>query len=207
MWKNLRQHLIGYYNQYDASHDMAHIDRVYENAVKLSQAYPDADQKIIVFAVGLHDVEDKKYENADSAQFMSSIFTLFSISESEQQRIRQVIEQVSFSGGQQASTLEAQIVQDADRLDALGAIGIARTFAFGGSRGRSLYNHQEAEQVLNGEAVENGSSITHFYEKLLHLKKLMNTEAAKQMAEERHEFMLQFLTQLYKEIGDQPCHN
>lgn len=205
MWKNLRDELKDYYNQYDASHDMAHIERVYQNALRLMDAYPEANKMLITFAVGMHDIEDKKYKNDQAAAYMDELFTKFDINSDDQKKIREIIDQVSFSGGQTATTLEAQIVQDADRLDALGAVGIARTFSFGGSRDRALYNHAEVERVNAGQKVENGSSVTHFYEKLLLLKELMNTSEARKMAEQRHLFMEQFLDQLYEEIGERPC--
>jgi len=207
MWEKLRPSLEKYYNQYDASHDMAHIERVYENAKRILAAYPEANEEIVTFAVALHDVEDKKYANEQSADFMKFIFTTYDVSLDQQKQIRTIIDQVSFSGGQTAESLEAQIVQDADRLDALGAVGIARTFAFGGANGRSLYQNSEVEALWQGKEVPNGASITHFYEKLLLLKDKMNTEEAKNLAQQRHEFMLLFLQQLYDEIGEQPCRN
>lgn len=207
MWNKLEEMLHTYYDSFDASHDMAHIRRVYHNAMEIAKAYSEANQKRIILAVALHDVEDKKYTNEQSTQVMELVFNEFHVSEEEQLVIRTIIDQVSFSGGQEATSLEAQIVQDADRLDALGAIGIARTFAFGGAKGRSLYNHPEAEAVLRGEKVTSGSSVTHFYEKLLLVKDRMNTKEAQKLANERHLFMEQFLQQFYKEIGDQPCRN
>lgn len=207
MWSELRPYLVDYYNQFDASHDMAHIDRVYENARRILEKHKEANHRFVTLAVGLHDVEDKKYKNDRSADFMQSIFTTFSVTEEEQKIIRTLIDQVSFSGGLTATSLEAKIVQDADRLDAIGAIGIARTFAFGGAKDRSLYNHKEVEEVVAGAKIDNGSSVTHFYEKLLKLKDKMNTEKAKEIAEERHRFMEAFLEQLYKELGESPCRN
>lgn len=207
MWEKLAPYLETYYNQYDGSHDMAHIERVYENADRLLNHYPKADRHLVTLAVGLHDVEDKKYATENSAAFMAHIFETFAISQEEQLKIRTIIEQVSFSGGAQAESLEAQIVQDADRLDAIGAVGIARTFAFGGAKNRKLYDHEEVEAYWKGHTLKNGSSVTHFYEKLLKLKELMNTEQARQMAENRHQFMELFLKQLYEEVGNQPCRN
>lgn len=207
MWNQLEEMLHTYYDSFDASHDMAHVRRVYYNAMEILKAYPEANQKRIILAVALHDVEDKKYTNEQSTHVMTAVFNEFHVTEEEQAMIRTIIDQVSFSGGKEAVSLEAQIVQDADRLDALGAIGIARTFAFGGAKGRGLYNHQEVEAIRKGDKIVNGSSITHFYEKLLLVKDRMNTTEARKLADERHLFMEQFLQQFYKEIGDQPCHN
>lgn len=113
---------------------------------------------------------------------------------------------MSFNGGNEleATSLEAKIVRDADRLDAIGAIGIARTFAYGGAKGRKLYDKEEEARTTMSETEyrqKNTSSVTHFYEKLLLLKDLMVTEKGKQMALERHQFMESFLKQLQHEIG------
>lgn len=104
----------------------------------------------------------------------------------------------------EATSIEAKIVRDADRLDAIGAIGIARTFAYGGAKGRKLYDKaEEARTAMSEEEYrsKNTSSVTHFYEKLLSLKDLMTTDKGKQMAKERHQFMESFLQQLQNEIG------
>ena len=126
------------------------------------------------------------------------------LTDEQRQHIRDIIASVSFNGGNelQAKTIEAKIVRDADRLDAIGAVGIARTFAYGGAKGRKLYD--DAEEVRTDMSVEqyrtkSTASVTHFYEKLLLLKDLMVTEKGKQMAEERHAFMVSFLEQLQKE--------
>jgi len=118
-----------------------------------------------------------------------------------------IIESVSFSGGKEktASTLEAKIVRDADRLDAIGAVGIARTFAFGGAKGRKLYDWSEVPRTNMTESQyrhEKTSSVTHFYEKLLLLKDLMVTETGKKLALQRHEFMLAFIDQLKIETSE-----
>lgn len=190
------------YNQFDASHDWQHIERVMQNAKAILKTEPSADTEIVELAVLLHDVSDSKY--TDSKENEQRILQQLNISEKKQQIIREIIASVSYNGGNQleATSIEAQIVRDADRLDAIGAVGIARTFAFGGAKGRKLYDDQEeARHNMSVEDYRNKqtASVTHFYEKLLLLKDLMTTEKGKQMAKERHEFMVCFLKQLKNE--------
>lgn len=190
------------YNQFDASHDWQHIERVMQNAQAILKTEPTADVELVVLAVLLHDVSDSKY--TDSKENEQRILQQLNISEQKQQIIRDIIASVSYNGGNQleATSIEAQIVRDADRLDAIGAVGIARTFAFGGAKGRKLYDDQEeARHNMSVEDYRNKetASVTHFYEKLLLLKDLMTTTKGKQMAKERHEFMVCFLKQLKNE--------
>ncbi|TQR27684.1 HD domain-containing protein [Lysinibacillus sphaericus] len=202
---NLMDKVRGIYEQFDASHDFQHIERVYQNALTILQTEPEADAEVVKIAVLLHDVSDKKY--TDSKEQENKLIAELSLSEKKKQHIRDCIAQVSFNGGNELeiTSLEAKIVRDADRLDAIGAIGIARTFAYGGAKGRKLYDKEEdARNDMTEEEYrnKNTSSVTHFYEKLLLLKDLMITEKGKQMAQERHQFMLQFLEQLQNEIGE-----
>ncbi|MFJ8512202.1 HD domain-containing protein [Lysinibacillus xylanilyticus] len=201
---NLMDKVRGIYEQFDASHDFQHIERVYQNALAILHTEPEADAEVVKIAVLLHDVSDKKY--TDSKEQENKLIAELSLSEEKKQHIRDCIAQVSFNGGNEleATSIEAKIVRDADRLDAIGAIGIARTFAFGGAKGRKLYDKEEdARTDMTEEEYrnKNTSSVTHFYEKLLLLKDLMITEKGKQMANERHQFMVQFLEQLQDEIG------
>ncbi|MGE7129957.1 HD domain-containing protein [Lysinibacillus xylanilyticus] len=201
---NLMDKVRGIYEQFDASHDFQHIERVYQNALAILYMEPEADAEVVKIAVLLHDVSDKKY--TDSKEQENKLIAELSLSEEKKQHIRDCIAQVSFNGGNEleATSIEAKIVRDADRLDAIGAIGIARTFAFGGAKGRKLYDKEEdARTDMTEEEYrnKNTSSVTHFYEKLLLLKDLMITEKGKQMANERHQFMVQFLEQLQNEIG------
>ncbi|MEK5231648.1 HD domain-containing protein [Lysinibacillus sp. FSL K6-0232] len=192
------------YAQFDASHDFQHIERVYQNALAILQTEPTADVEVVKIAVLLHDVSDKKY--TDSKEQEDKLIAELALSEEKKQHIRDCIAQVSFNGGNElaATSLEAKIVRDADRLDAIGAIGIARTFAYGGAKGRKLYDKGEEVRMNMTEQEyrqKNTASVTHFYEKLLLLKDLMVTEKGKQMALERHQFMESFLQQLQHEIG------
>lgn len=201
---NLMNKVREIYEQFDASHDFQHIERVYQNALTILQTEPEADTEVVKIAVLLHDVSDKKY--TDSKEQEDKLIAELPLSEGKKQHIRDCIAQVSFNGGNEieATSIEAKIVRDADRLDAIGAIGIARTFAFGGAKGRKLYDKEEdARRDMTEEEYrnKNTSSVTHFYEKLLLLKELMITDKGKQMAEERHQFMVRFLEQLQNEIG------
>lgn len=201
---NLLDKVRDVYAQFDASHDFQHIERVYQNALAILQSEPTADAEVVKIAVLLHDVSDKKY--TDSKEQEEQLIAELPLSEDKKQHIRDCIAQVSFNGGNEleATSLEAKIVRDADRLDAIGAIGIARTFAYGGAKGRKLYDKEEEARANMSESEyrqKNTSSVTHFYEKLLLLKDLMVTEKGKKMALERHQFMESFLQQLQHEIG------
>ncbi|WP_203332832.1 HD domain-containing protein [Planococcus beigongshangi] len=190
------------YDTFDASHDWQHIERMLHNAAEIMEN-ESADRFVVELAILLHDVSDPKYckegENPEE-EILSSL----SLPEDQQNLIKRIIRQVSFKGGngEAPASTEAKIVQDADRLDAIGAVGIARTFAYGGAKGRSLYDWSERPRAeMTEEEYRNKptSSATHFYEKLLLLKDRMNTETGKQIADERHQFMLSFLEQLKKE--------
>jgi len=190
------------YDQMDASHDFDHILRVYQNAETILQSIPEANGLLVRLAVLLHDVSDPKYSQDKSAE--EAILSELDLSDEERQQIRDIIAAVSFNGGneKEATTIEAKIVRDADRLDAIGAIGIARTFAYGGAKGRPLYNDEEEIREQMSEAdyrSKSTASVTHFYEKLLKLKDLMVTEKGRELAVGRHQFMELFLQQLKQE--------
>lgn len=190
------------YEQFDASHDWQHIERVLENAHHIAQA-EGGDLALIELAVLLHDVSDPKYKKAGEDPEQEILLQL-ELSDKERSDIRSIIRTVSFKGGtnEEPQSIEGRIVRDADRLDAIGAIGIARAFAYGGAKGRKLYDRDEqARTAMTESEYRNGdtSTVTHFYEKLLLLKERMVTDSGKQMAEERHRFMLSFLEQLQNE--------
>lgn len=190
------------YDTFDASHDWQHIERVLKNAKRIMELEA-ADPFIVELAVLLHDVSDPKY-TAEGMDPEKDILQSLDLTKEQQQHIAQIIRQVSFKGGngEAPTSIEARVVQDADRLDAMGAVGIARTFAYGGAKGRKLYDWEEqprsdmSEQEYRNKPT---SSATHFYEKLLLLKNMMTTETGKHIADERHQFMLSFLEQLKKE--------
>ena len=191
----------------EAGHDWFHIERVWKLSKKISEK-EGGNIEVIELSALLHDIADPKFHNGDetlatkiSSEFLKSI----KVEESIINQVLYIIENISFKNrkeSHQNPSLELQIVQDADRLDAIGAIGIARTFNFGGFKNNLMY-HPDIQPKLNMSKEEykksNGTTINHFYEKLLLLKDLMNTETAKKIASERHDFMLKFLDEFYKE--------
>ena len=187
-------------------HDFFHTERVYKTALKLAKT-ENADLEITVLAAILHDADDRKLspETCENKKNARNILTELGIDSERQTAILKIISEVSFVGTDSPvpETKEGKCVQDADRLDAMGAIGIARAFAFGGSRGRQMYN-PDIKPTLNADSrtyakIENSTSVNHFYEKLFLLKDMMNTEAAKRIAKEREQFMKEFLEEFYKE--------
>lgn len=191
----------------EGGHDWWHIYRVWKNA-KLIAENEDADQLTVELAALLHDIADAKFNNGDeeigpatAGKFLSSLGLPVDLIAHVQDIIRYMSFKASM-GGNTFNSIELQIVQDADRLDAIGAIGIARAFSYGGFKGREIYN-PEIEPNLNMSKEEykkaEGPSINHFYEKLLLLKDRMNTQTGKHLAEQRHQFMQQYLDQFYME--------
>ncbi|GEN50776.1 HD domain-containing protein [Alkalibacterium pelagium] len=192
-------------NNEGSGHDWYHIERVWKMASKLA-AKEQANSYIVELAALLHDlIDDKLVSSKDEAvQEVEYWLEGAGVSSSDSERIMDIIQTISFKGGngRKLTTLEAQIVQDADRLDAIGAIGIARCFTYAGSKGDVIFNPELSvrESMTEKEYREGPSSaVHHFYEKLLKLKDLMNTETAKQIAEERHAFMEDFLIQFFNE--------
>jgi len=191
-----------------SGHDWWHISRVRNNAVRIASEEKGADLFIVKLASLLHDIADWKFHGGDekaSSRTAKDWLKRQNLDDSLIARICMVIEEVSFKGAgvkTVPSTLEGKIVQDADRLDALGAIGIARTFAYGGKMAREIYNPNikpELHKTFEEYRSNKGSTINHFYEKLLLLKERMNTDAAKRIAEERDKYMRDFLERFYKE--------
>ena len=191
----------------EAGHDWFHIERVWKLSKKIAEK-EGGNLEVIELSALLHDIADPKFHNGDetlalkiSKDFLEEIHVEGELIE----QVLFVIKNISFKNRAEAPEnppLELQIVQDADRLDAIGAIGIARTFNFGGFKNNLMY-HPEIKPNLGMNKEEykksNGTTINHFYEKLLLLKDLINTKTAKKIASERHNFMLQFLDEFYKE--------
>lgn len=165
-------------------HDLDHSLRVYKNALAIASNYPEADMDLISLSALLHDVDDHKLFQTENNSNARTFLKKQNVPEETIEEIVKIINSVSFSKnkGKTPETLEAKIVQDADRLDAMGAIGIARTFAYGGKKGRSLQD-----------------SVQHFHDKLLLLRDTLNTDEARDLADKRHEFMVKFLEELSEE--------
>lgn len=191
----------------ESGHDWFHIERVYKNTLLIAEG-EDCDNTVIKLGALLHDIADSKFHDGDETvgprvarEFLESQNT----SEEIITHVIQIIENISFKGGnfeKKFTSKELEIVQDADRLDAIGAIGIARAFNYGGFKNRPIYNPNIAPQTnMTKEEYKNSEAPTlnHFYEKLLLLKDKMNTKTGKKIAEERHKFMERFLSQFYAE--------
>ena len=195
----------------EAGHDWFHIERVWKLSKKIAEN-EGGDLEIIQLGALLHDIADPKFHNGDeelalkiSREFLESE----NLKEDKIKKILFIIKNISFKNRNEKAIISAenpvkelQIVQDADRLDAIGAIGIARTFNFGGFKNNLMYD-PEILPKLNMSKEEykksNGTTFNHFYEKLLLLKDLMNTETAKTIAEKRHDFMQNFLDEFLEE--------
>ena len=191
----------------EAGHDWYHIERVYKNSLFIAST-ENCNLQIVQLGALLHDIADSKFHNGDETigpkvakQFLESQ----NVSQSIINQVVFIIENISFKGGnfqRENTSVELQIVQDADRLDALGAIGIARTFNYGGFKNRQLYNPEiQPDLKMTKEQYKNNDAptINHFYEKLLLLKDKMNTATAKKMAQQRHNYMEGFLKQFFYE--------
>ena len=190
-----------------SGHDWWHIYRVWQNALYLSQHEP-VDLYIVQLGALLHDIADWKFNDGDEkAGEVAARNWLQSQGASENviNQVCHIINEVTFKGAgvtTLVSSLEGKIVQDADRLDAIGAIGIARAFAYGGFKNREMYNPEEPPLLHENFAsykTNTSHTINHFYEKLLLLKDRMQTSTGRKLAEERHEYMLSFLDQFYRE--------
>lgn len=191
----------------EAGHDWFHIERVWKLSKKIAEK-EECNVEVVELSALLHDIADPKFHNGDetlalkiSREFLETQNT----SEDIIEQILFIIKNISFKNRGEAPEnlpIELKIVQDADRVDAIGAIGIGRTFNFGGFKNNPMYD-PNIKPSLNMSKEEykksNGTTINHFYEKLLLLKDLMNTSEGKKIAEERHDFMLNFLDQFYKE--------
>ncbi len=191
----------------EGGHDWFHIERVYKNALLISKT-EKVDAFVVVLGALLHDIADSKFHDGDETvgpKVASDFLLEQNVDNSTIKHVVNIIENISFKGGneeQNFTSPELNVVQDADRLDAIGAIGIARCFNYGGFKNRALYNPEiKPDLNMSKEAYKKSTAptINHFYEKLLLLKDRMNTKTGKLIAGERHEFMLQFLNQFDKE--------
>ena len=192
-----------------SGHDWWHILRVYNNALDIAEKEGNCDIFIIELAALLHDIADWKFNdgNLDKGSEIAGLFLAdLNVDEKIIEHVSDIIKNISFKGANVKNTIttkEGMIVQDADRLDAIGAIGIARTFAYGGSRGRKIYDPEIKPKIkMNKDEYQknkNSTSINHFYEKLLLLKDMMNTTEGKKLAEHRQVVMQEFLNEFMQE--------
>jgi uncharacterized protein len=203
---NIRHQIHKEFEGEGSGHDWWHIHRVVENALHL-QELEGGERDLIEIAALVHDVGDHKFhKEANAAEtLITKLLKEVGLEKKFIQKVVQIVAEVSYKGAgvqTNANSLEAKIVQDADRLDAIGAIGVGRAFAFGGNRNRLMYEpdhtpslHTDFESYKN----DKGHTINHFYEKLLLLKDRMQTDSGRKIAQERHQFMQTFLEQFYKE--------
>jgi uncharacterized protein len=192
----------------EGGHDWFHIQRVFKNTLLIAK-----DEKVDVLVVSLgallHDIADAKFNGGDETvgpRMAQEFLSALEVNKKVLDHVVKIIENISFKSSldkkKRFASKELQVVQDADRLDAIGAIGIARAFNYGGFKNRELYNPEIAPNLqMTKEEYKKSKAptINHFYEKLLLLKDKMNTESGKKLAEERHQFMLGYLEQFYKE--------
>ena len=192
----------------EGGHDWFHIERVYKLALRIAEKEADVDVLVVQLAALLHDIADSKFHDGDETigpRLAREFLSKQQLPTEQLEQVIAIIENISFKGGNQVQTYfskELAVVQDADRLDAIGAIGIARTFNYGGFKNRALYDPAIPPDLqLSKEAYKKSKAPTlnHFYEKLLRLKDLMHTETARELAAERHQFMEQFLSRFYSE--------
>ncbi|MBI4668007.1 MAG: HD domain-containing protein [Elusimicrobia bacterium] len=190
-------------------HDWMHVRRVWKNA-RLIGKTAKANMFIVELAALLHDIADWKFHAGDNSIGVNKAIKWLQglrVDSKDIAQVAAIIEQASFKGAQVKNTvrtLEGQVVQDADRLDAIGAIGVARAFAYGGAKGREIYNPRR-KPILHASAQSysknTSPTINHFYEKLLLVKNLMNTKTGKRMARSRHKFMEAFLRRFFFEVN------
>lgn len=188
-----------------SGHDFWHANNVLNNAREILSDYKTVDKLVVEYAALVHDVADHKfgYDDNDRRKIIKKLLSDLKITEEQIDHIIIIVNTISFSKGidRNSLSLEAKIVQDADRLDAIGAIGIARTFAYGGAKGRHIFNPNINRNLMKDLDKELQDTIYHFDEKLLHIKNLMNTNKGKELAKERHQFMKVFLEQFSSECN------
>jgi len=191
----------------EGGHDWWHIERVYNNTKTIAAIEP-VNMFIASLGALLHDIADAKFHNGNEdigPKTAKAFLETLKVDEHIIEHVENIIRNISFKGGnfeKVFSSPELNVVQDADRLDALGAIGIARAFNYGGFKNREIYNPEiEPDMKMTKEAYKKSAAptINHFYEKLLLLKDRMNTTTGKRMAEARHQFMVDYLSQFYAE--------
>ena len=191
----------------EGGHDWFHTQRVLNNALLIAKG-ENVDIFIVQLGALLHDIADSKFHNGDETfgpKVAQEFLLDINVDNEVIDHVINIIENISFAGGnelQQFNSTELDVIQDADRLDAIGAIGIARTFNYGGFKNRTLFDPEikpNLEMSKEEYKASNAPTINHFYEKLLLLKDKMNTKTGKRIASDRHQFMKQYLEQFYAE--------
>lgn len=191
----------------EGGHDWFHIYRVWKSSRELA-LNEEVDIFVVELGALLHDIADSKFHNGDEEigpKIAKEFLLAQKVDSATIDHVVNIIDNISFKGGKEAQkfkSLELDVVQDADRMDAIGAIGIARTFNYGGHKNRAIYNPEIAPNLnMTKEEYKysDAPTLNHFYEKLLLLKDRMNTNAGKEMAKKRHVFMVQYLDQFYLE--------
>ncbi|MDD7887187.1 HD domain-containing protein [Flavivirga sp. 57AJ16] len=191
----------------EGGHDWFHIERVYKNAQLISKS-EHVDTFTVALGALLHDIADSKFHNGDETvgpKIARKFLFKLNVDSTVIEHVISIIENISFKGGKEVQKFrspELDVVQDADRLDAIGAIGIARCFNYGGFKNRAIYNPNIKPNLRMSKAEYKASTaptINHFYEKLLLLKDKMNTKTGKKIASNRHSFMELYLKQFYNE--------
>jgi uncharacterized protein len=190
--------------KHDSGHGWSHIERVVRLALHIHECEGKGDRYIVVLGALMHDIGDSKFAAHDGPAEIRRILGSQGVDQSVIDEVVTINENISFSKGKHNTPKsdELKIVQDADRLDAMGAIGIARAFNYGGFAGNEIYDPREGyanPPNLGAARSRSSSTVSHFYEKLLHLKELMNTDTGRKLADERHDFMVRYLEQFYRE--------
>lgn len=207
--QNISQYIQSEFAQETSGHDWWHIYRVWKMSQKLARG-EKTDKLVLEVSALLHDIADWKFNDGDEkagSKKARKLLDNYNISKDKIDQICHIIDNISYKGAKvknKIESLEGKIVQDADRLDAMGAIGIARAFHYGGYKGRSIYDpevrpvlHENKKAYLDSTA----PTLNHFYEKLFLLKDMMNTEKAKLIAQKRHKYMVKFVIELKKECN------
>ena len=202
--RNVEEFVSEAVKKHDSGHGWSHIERVVRLALHIQQCEGQGDRFTIELAALLHDIGDHKFNAHDGPEEIRKLLGRLDVDNSIIDQVIYINQNISFSKGTVAGpkSYELQIVQDADRLDAMGAVGIARAFNYGGFKGNEIYDQREGySHPPNFGAARSKSSSTvhHFYEKLLVLKDLMNTDTGKKLAQERHDFMVKYLEQFFRE--------
>ena len=200
---SIQKEMEKFFTQETTGHDWYHIERVWKNAKKIAAHYPEANQLHIELAALLHDRYDHKVvDNVENAKWeVSDLLVQHGLSKELIEKILYSIDAVGFRNGKNPLTpilIEDKIVQDADRLDAIGAIAIARTFVYSGAHQRPIYTREPQEVLEEANQLED-TAIGHFYEKLLTLSDTLHTPEARKIAKGRHEFMKEYLEQFFAE--------